>query len=73
MGGITPPLHFFVTDASGDSIVVEYVQGVLKVFDSPLGVVTNAPNYPIFDILLSNFPDFGQIRAFHQCQIKQIQ
>jgi choloylglycine hydrolase len=39
------PSHYFVRDKSGKSIVIEPLGGVLKVFDAPLGVVTNAPAY----------------------------
>ena len=37
--GITPPFHYTLHDASGASIVVEPVNGALKVYDNPLGVV----------------------------------
>jgi choloylglycine hydrolase len=39
------PAHYFVRDKSGKSIVIEPLGGTLKVFDAPLGVVTNAPAY----------------------------
>ena len=39
------PSHYFVRDASGKSIVIEPLGGTLKVFDAPLGVITNAPAY----------------------------
>ncbi len=39
------PSHYFVRDRAGKSIVIEPLGGVLKVFDAPLGVVTNAPAY----------------------------
>lgn len=39
------PLHWAVRDASGGSIVVEYVKGRLMVHDNPIGVLTNAPNF----------------------------
>jgi penicillin V acylase-like amidase (Ntn superfamily) len=34
-----------VRDRSGKSIVIEPLGGTLKVFDAPLGVITNAPAY----------------------------
>jgi choloylglycine hydrolase len=43
--GIVPGAHFFVQDRSGKSIVIEPVDGTLKVHDAPLGVMTNAPTY----------------------------
>jgi len=39
------PLHFAVHDRSGENIVIEYMNGVLQVYDSPNGVMTNAPDY----------------------------
>lgn len=44
IGGV-PPLHLMINDASGNSIVVEFINGVTTIFDAPLGVVTNGPNY----------------------------
>ncbi len=43
--GAAAPVHFSVTDRSGDQIVVEYVGGKLKVYDKTLGVMTNSPPY----------------------------
>jgi choloylglycine hydrolase len=45
LGGITPPVHWMVADQSGKAIAVEYLEGVLKVFDNPLRVLTNAPEF----------------------------
>ncbi len=43
--GQTPPLHWPVTDAGGNSVVVEYVDGQLKIWDNRSnGVLTNEPN-----------------------------
>lgn len=44
--GFAPPLHFAVYDAQGGSIVIEYNYGKLYVYDNPLGIMTNAPNFP---------------------------
>lgn len=41
----TPPVHYTLHDASGASIVIEPVDGVLKVYDNPLGVMTNSPSF----------------------------
>ena len=40
--GFAPPFHYVVYDASGKSMVVEYVGGKLHVYDNPLGVITNS-------------------------------
>lgn len=42
-GNIPFPLHAMVTDASGDSIVIEWESGVMRVLDNPVHVMTNLP------------------------------
>ncbi|MBN2057180.1 MAG: choloylglycine hydrolase family protein [Candidatus Saganbacteria bacterium] len=41
-----PPMHFAVYDASGKCVVVEFDNGRVNVYDNPLGVMTNAPEFP---------------------------
>ena len=43
--GAVAGAHFFLQDKTGKSLVVEPVDGTLKVHDAPLGVMTNAPTY----------------------------
>ncbi|MCL5036018.1 MAG: choloylglycine hydrolase family protein [Chloroflexi bacterium] len=40
-----PPLHFVVTDETGDSIIIEYTGGKLHIYDNKIGVITNSPSY----------------------------
>ncbi|SCH46456.1 MULTISPECIES: choloylglycine hydrolase [unclassified Romboutsia] len=40
-----PTLHWIVTDKSGKSLVIEKTEDGLKVFDNPVGVLTNAPSF----------------------------
>ncbi len=49
------PLHVCVHDAQGNSLVIEYVQGELHIYDNPLGVMTNAPTFEWMTTYLSNF------------------
>ncbi|MFH1387226.1 MAG: choloylglycine hydrolase family protein [bacterium] len=44
--GMAPPLHTAVYDAQGGCIVVEFDNGQMNVYDNPLGVMTNSPNFP---------------------------
>ena len=37
------PLHYTIHDSQGNSLVIEYVEGELKVYDNPIGVMTNSP------------------------------
>lgn len=41
----TTPLHWIVGD-SNEAFVVESVEGGLKIYDDPYGVLTNAPDFP---------------------------
>lgn len=40
------PLHWLVADKSGASIVVESTKSGLHVYDNPVGVLTNNPEFP---------------------------
>ena len=54
-GGGSLPLHYAVHDAKGGCLVVEYTEGQLKVYDNPLGVMTNSPPFDWMLINLSNY------------------
>ena len=43
--GIAPPCHYMVNDAGGHCVVLEYIDGALKVHENPLGVITNSPSF----------------------------
>ena len=49
------PLHFALSDATGASIVIESIGGKLKVYDNPVGVLTNSPT---FDWQLTNLRNY---------------
>lgn len=53
--GIPIQGHWLVADKTGESIVIEYTEGKLKIHDAPLGVMTNAPNYDWHMTNLSNY------------------
>ncbi|MGE5261535.1 MAG: linear amide C-N hydrolase [Actinomycetota bacterium] len=53
--GAVPGAHFFLQDKAGKSLVVEPVDGTLKVYDAPLGVMTNAPTYDWHMTNLANY------------------
>ena len=53
--GFVPPVHFIVTDAHGHSVVLEHVDGQLKVHANPLGVITNSPTFDWHMTNLSNY------------------
>jgi choloylglycine hydrolase len=39
------PLHYVLHDAKGDSLVLEWVDGKLNLYDQTVGVMTNSPTY----------------------------
>lgn len=56
--GESDPLHFMFTDSSGRSIVMEPMagDGSFKIFENPLGVMTNSPT---FDWHLTNLESYA--------------
>jgi penicillin V acylase-like amidase (Ntn superfamily) len=40
------PLHYAINDKSGNSIVVEFTDGKLNLYENPVGVMTNGPEFP---------------------------
>lgn len=43
--GFAAPGHFIVSDRSGETIVIEFIEGETVIFDAPLRVMTNSPSY----------------------------
>lgn len=44
--GSVPVLHIAVHDAQGNSMVAEWIDGKLHIYDNPMGVMTNEPPLP---------------------------
>lgn len=40
------PMHWIFTDLSGSSIVIEQTDTGMNVYDNPVGVLTNSPDFP---------------------------
>jgi len=38
--------HVAVHDAAGKNLVIEFIDGEVKIYDNPLGVMTNRPDFP---------------------------
>lgn len=55
-----PPLHYVAHDATGKSLVIEYVDGKLTTFDNPIGVITNSPT---FDWHVTNLRNYINLTA----------
>jgi choloylglycine hydrolase len=48
-----------VQDAAGNSIVIEYLEGKVRVFDDPLGVMSNSPSFDWHMTNLRNYVNFS--------------
>ncbi|MBJ7900302.1 MAG: linear amide C-N hydrolase [Cyanobacteria bacterium RI_101] len=59
--GFAPPGHWIVTEPSGKAVVIEYVKGELVIYDAPLGVITNAPNYDWHITNLRNYINLSHV------------
>jgi len=55
-----PPVHAAIHDAQGNSIVVEFIGGEMKVHDNPIGVLTNSPP---FDWQMTNLQNYVPLSA----------
>ena len=49
-----------VTDTQGKSIVIEFIEGEMKIFENPLGIITNAPT---FDWHMTNLRNYVNLSA----------
>lgn len=54
------PVHFVVHDRTGKSVVIEPLGGALKIYDNPLGVITNSPT---FDWHMTNLRNYVNLSA----------
>lgn len=61
--GIVPPFHYVVYDKSGKSVVIEPIKGELKIYDNPIGVVTNSPTFDWHMTNLGNYINLTPVGA----------
>jgi choloylglycine hydrolase len=43
---MAPPAHGIIYDAGGKCLVMEFGDGKVNLYDNPLGILTNAPDFP---------------------------
>jgi len=55
LGGAMSPFHYVVNDASGGSLVIEFTRGQMTVYDNPVGVMTNGPEFSWHLTNLNNY------------------
>jgi choloylglycine hydrolase len=60
--GFAPEAHYIVHDGS-KTLVIEYVDGKLKLYDNPLGVITNSPGFDWHMANLRNYVNFSMTNA----------
>ncbi|MEW5425252.1 linear amide C-N hydrolase [Amorphus sp. 3PC139-8] len=58
LGGVESPFHYVVHDAEGASVVIEFHRGEMTVYDNPVGVMTNGPQ---FDWHLTNLDNYTHL------------
>lgn len=59
--GIPVQAHWIVVEPSGKSIVIEYLKGKLRIFDNPLGVITNSPAFDWHMTNLRNYVNLSPV------------
>ncbi|MBN2363727.1 choloylglycine hydrolase family protein [candidate division WOR-3 bacterium] len=59
--GMSVYAHWMVTDASGKSIVIEFSEGEARIFENPLGVITNGPTYDWHMTNLRNYVNLSPV------------
>ena len=55
LGGAVSPFHYVVHDASGASLVIEFEAGEMRLYDNPVGVMTNGPQFSWHLTNLNNY------------------
>jgi len=55
VGNVPLPLHYAINDKSGAAIIIEFQHGKVNVFDNPVGVMTNGPEFPWHLTNLNNY------------------
>ena len=61
VGNIELPMHYILWDKSGAGIVIEFLDGKMNVHDNPVGVVTNAPDFPWHLKNLNNYAQLNNV------------
>ncbi|GGA93464.1 hydrolase [Brucella endophytica] len=61
LGGAEGPFHFIVYDRTGASIVIEFNKGKETVYENPVGVMTNGPQFSWHLTNLNNYTHLSNI------------
>ncbi len=63
IGGQSFPGHFLITDDSGAAIVIEPINKTLKLYENPIGILTNSPGFDWHMINLSNYANLSAVNV----------
>jgi len=58
-----PPEHLAIHDAHGGDLVIEFLDGVPRIHDNPIGVLTNSPTYDWHITNLRNYVELTNANA----------
>ena len=61
-----PGMHVAVHDAQGNNLVIEFIGGDLKIYDNPIGVMTNRPTFDWHLTNLRNYVHLNSTDLSHQ-------
>lgn len=61
LGDMIFPLHYSIYDASGNGIVVEYVNGKMQLYENKVGIMTNSP---LYDWHITNLRNYLNLSPF---------
>ena len=53
--GFIPPIHCMVADKTGDAIIIEYIEGKLRIHNNAVNAIANAPDYTWHTTNVRNF------------------
>lgn len=56
------PLHWLVSDKSGNTITLENTHKGMEIYNNPIGVLSNSPNFPWHYINLKNYLNISPIQ-----------
>ena len=59
-------VHYRIADKTGEQIVVEIVDGKMRIFDNPIGVLTNSPG---FEWQMTNLNNFMNLKPGHTPEV----
>ncbi len=62
-GNTIPPCHISLHDATGKSIVIEFIKGEKVISDNPVRILTNAPYFEWHVVNLSNYINLNAMNA----------